>query len=371
MALKIMTIDGVRRFLERLGEQYRVIGPKAEGGKFVFKELKDVEELALEYPIALYPVKGFLLPPKEEYLRYRKDGKVDVVAMMEEVPPTVFFGIRPCDLNSLWLLDEAFIKEGVDVLYETKRKKFLFVVLDCLVPCDEYAFCRDVGSLYVEGYDVLLTRTTSDEIASKSGKAPTAVSSDGGKLLEGPLYIVRAQTEKGEKVLKDYADLVVLDVDEGEVIKKIYEEREEVFGKRLKVEKDAIPDVLWRAYDSPYWEEVASKCLSCGSCNLVCPTCYCFDVVEEIELNLKEGKRYRTWDSCMLMNFALVASGENFRHKRFERLRHRFLRKGKYLLDRYGKIGCVGCGRCTRHCLVKINPIEVYNTLYNLMQAEV
>lgn len=370
MALKVMTIDGVRKFLEGLGGQYRIIGPTAQEGVFVFKELKGAGGIALEYPITLYPIKGFLLPPKEDYLRYRKDGKVDIVAMIEEVPPTVFYGIRPCDLHSLWLLDEAFIKDGVDVLYEVKRKNFLFVVLDCLKPCDEYAFCRDVGSLYIEGYDVLLTRTTGEEIVSKSGKNLTVLSSDRGKSLEGPLYIVRAQTEKGEMVLKDHADLVVLDADEGEVIKKIYEEREKVFDKRLKAEKDMIPEILWRAYSSPYWEEVASKCLGCGACNFVCPTCYCFDVVEEIDLNLKEGRRYRTWDSCMLINFALVASGENFRHKRFERLRHRFLRKGKYLLDRYGKLGCVGCGRCTRHCLVKINPIEVYNTLYNRTQAE-
>lgn len=371
MQLKVMTIDGVRRFLERLKGQYRVIGPKAEGGVFVFKELQGVEEVVLDYPIALYPIKGFLLPPKEEYLRYRKDGKVDVYAMVEEVPPTVFFGIHPCDLHSLWLLDEAFIKDGTDGLYEAKRKKFVFVVLDCLSPCDQYAFCRDVGTLYADGYDVLLTRTTAEEISSKSGKAVTSLSADGGKLLGGPLYIVRSHTEKGEAILRDHADLVVLDVDEKEVVDKIYEEREEVFGRRLKLEKDEIPDVLWRAYDSPYWEEVASKCLNCGACNFVCPTCYCFDVVEDVDLNLKEGRRFRTWDSCMLTNFALVASGENFRPKRFQRLRHRFLRKGKYLLDRYGKMGCVGCGRCTRHCLVKINPIEVYNTLYNRVQAEV
>lgn len=370
MSLKVIAAEGIRQFLGRLMASYRLIAPKEENGSYVFAEIKDPSEVVIDYPIALYPPKGFLLPPKEEYLRYKRNGKPLVEVLYEETPPTVFFGLHPCDLNSLWLLDEAFIRDTGDSLYEGRRKKFFFIVLDCLKPCDEYAFCRDMGTLYLDrGYDILLTKVSPAEIGIE-GLEVAATAADGGRFEVDELYIVRTGTDLRRRLVEYYADAVDLDLSEEEVLDRVYEGREKAFDRKLKVSREELPDVLWRAYESPYWEEVASKCLSCGSCNFVCPTCYCFDVMDQPEINLKEGKRLRTWDSCMLVDFARVAGGENFRPTRVHRLRHRFLRKGKYLQDRYGKPGCVGCGRCTRHCLVKINPIEVYNGLYNWSTAE-
>ena len=347
MALKVITVEGLYGFLRKLKGDYRVVGVKAEDGFFAFAEIGDPQEVVLDYPITLYPLKAFLLPPREEYLRFRIDGRPEVETQFEEIPPTVFFGMHPCDLHSLWLLDTAFMGDATDALYEGRRKNFVFVVMDCLRPCDEYAFCKDMGTLYVdEGYDILLTD------------------------LQNGLYAVRTGSDRGLVILERYTEVRDATPREEEMLERIYREREEAFTNRVKPKREELPELLWRGYRSPYWEEVARKCLSCGSCNLVCPTCYCFDVLDEVEINLKEGKRLRTWDGCMLVDFARVAGGENFRPSRADRLRHRFLRKGKYLVDRYGKLGCVGCGRCTRHCLVKINPIEVYNGLYNRIQSE-
>jgi formate hydrogenlyase subunit 6/NADH:ubiquinone oxidoreductase subunit I len=111
------------------------------------------------------------------------------------------------------------------------------------------------------------------------------------------------------------------------------------------------------------WDAVGRKCFSCGSCNLVCPTCYCFNVKDEVAPDLAGGERKRTWDSCQLAEFATVAGGENFRKDRSARLRHRFFRKGKWIMERYGRLGCVGCGRCDRNCLVKINSVDIYTQL--------
>jgi len=97
---------------------------------------------------------------------------------------------------------------------------------------------------------------------------------------------------------------------------------------------------------------------------MVCPTCVCFDVRDRVELDLKKGERYRTWDSCMFDAFDKVASGENFRPTGTDRLRHRLYRKGKYMLERWGELGCVGCGRCVHACLVDIaSPVYAYNRL--------
>ena len=92
--------------------------------------------------------------------------------------------------------------------------------------------------------------------------------------------------------------------------------------------------------------------------------CFCFDVHDEVELNLKDGERWRRWDSCQLDEFARVAGGENFREHQAARLRHRFMRKGRYLMEKYGELGCVGCGRCARSCLVDISPVQVFNELH-------
>jgi ferredoxin len=135
------------------------------------------------------------------------------------------------------------------------------------------------------------------------------------------------------------------------------------FTHRLEVIISELPYLLAISYDNPLWEELGEKCLACGACTLVCPTCYCFDIVDRLALNLKEGQRLRLWDSCQLPQFATVAGGENFRQARADRLRHRFFRKGKYLTEMFGKVGCVGCGRCLRSCLVHIDPVEVFNTL--------
>jgi ferredoxin len=116
--------------------------------------------------------------------------------------------------------------------------------------------------------------------------------------------------------------------------------------------------------EHPVWAERAQLCHSCGSCNLVCPTCYCFDVQDDVGWDLQNGTRSRRWDGCLLSDFALVAGGHNFRHRREQRYRHRYYRKGKYLWDRMGQIACVGCGRCITACTTKIaNPVDVYNAL--------
>ena len=121
--------------------------------------------------------------------------------------------------------------------------------------------------------------------------------------------------------------------------------------------------VLASAAKSPVWEKQSEKCYSCGTCNLVCPTCYCFDVLDEMGLSLTEGDRVREWDGCMLEEFAEVAGDENFREDRSQRLRHRMYRKYSYLFTRYDVPFCCGCGRCARQCLVDIDPVGVINEL--------
>jgi len=141
------------------------------------------------------------------------------------------------------------------------------------------------------------------------------------------------------------------------------------FPLKLNVPGRDLPSLLALSYKSPLWEELGQRCLACGSCNIVCPTCYCFDVREQISLDGKTGERYRVWDSCQLDEFARVGTGENFRKSRAQRLRNRFFRKGKYIPDMHHALGCVGCGRCARACLVDITPVDVWNSLFKAHAA--
>jgi sulfhydrogenase subunit beta (sulfur reductase) len=139
--------------------------------------------------------------------------------------------------------------------------------------------------------------------------------------------------------------------------------KKSLFAPEVAIELAKMPDIFDRSLKSRVWDEIGERCLSCGNCTNVCPTCYCFDVVDEPALDLATGRRFRVWDSCQNERFAKVAGGESFRKTRRARKKHRFYRKFRYPVDRYGKFFCTGCGRCTRTCMAKIDLKETLQTL--------
>ena len=176
---------------------------------------------------------------------------------------------------------------------------------------------------------------------------------------------------RGEQFLDKYAKNVENAL--ARDIQLVGQKKREIMGmtqQKLDCPTELIPEMLSKLYgESTFWEKHSEKCLACGSCVLVCPTCYCFDVKDDSDLSLKYGERVRTWDGCLLEDFAKVASGENFRSTRPNRYRHRYFKKGKYLYDRFGFISCVGCGRCSSNCLPNIaNPVNLFNDMYHETQ---
>ena len=171
---------------------------------------------------------------------------------------------------------------------------------------------------------------------------------------------------RGEQLLTVLGKPVKASASERDAARRAAEAVRKVADKRgLRFPWQEVPSVLDHSWNSGLWRERSEMCLACGSCNVVCPTCYCFDVREEMDLSMKQGTRFRTWDACMLPGFASIAGGHNFRAKSLERYRHRYYRKGKYIHDMVGELGCVGCGRCVRACTARIaNPMEVYNALW-------
>lgn len=338
MSFKAIDKKDMSSFVASLMDEMEVIGPVAKDGKFIFGTVKDYAQLRLDYNITLLSPKEYFLPPEETLLKYKLGEAVQSEPVVE-AKPRVILGVHPCDINATWLLDLAFSTDNLDTNYMEKRKKALIIGLDCNQPCDEHSFCKSTGSLAVEGgYDLFLTDI-------------------------GDAYIVEYGSPAGMELLARHKGAREATEADMARFRAVQDAKWPKFTYKLEMSVSDLPNLLAISYDNPLWEELGEKCLACGSCTLVCPTCYCFDVVDRLELNLKEGERLRRWDSCQLPMFATVAGGENFRQSRADRQRHRFFRKGKYLTEMFGKVGCVGCGRCVRACLVDIDPIEVYNTL--------
>lgn len=339
--MTLMTLDrgALAPLVNALMANYHVIGPQAKGPKFAFGPITDPAQLRLDYNTTILPPKKVLQPPQERLATFTM-GEEPHVEPVVEAGPTVLLGVHTCDLHAIGLLDKAFSQEYPDAHYLERRRQTIIVSLECLEPCDEHSFCKSMGTLTAdEGYDLHLTDL-------------------------GAAYIVDVATEAGQTLLETYAQaLPATDADVSR-LNKVIGDRDPRFTHRLDFDAAELPALLSAAYDHSLWDELGERCLACGSCTNVCPTCYCFNVFDEVDMALTEGERYRRWDSCQLDEFARVAGGENFRAARSARQRHRFMRKGKYIYEKFDELGCVGCGRCIRTCVANINIVEGFNAIY-------
>ncbi|MFZ5809069.1 MAG: 4Fe-4S dicluster domain-containing protein [Chloroflexota bacterium] len=349
MSLKILTKQEFHDFVAHLLPHYRVVGPVPHDGTYTFggyafEEIHDPSELRLEYPTTILPPKKFLLPTKETLFKFTRENGGTIQAP-PDVPPTVILGVHTCDLHAIQLLDTVFSSGQYDSHYMERRKKTFIVSIECLSPCDEQSFCKSMGTLSAdEGYDLHLTDL-------------------------GDSYAIDVGTQAGEEILQKYSSAKEATNEEVHHLNSVMSAKWPKFPYRLDFDVSDLPSILGLSMKSPLWEELGKRCLACAACTNVCPTCFCFDVKDELELDLVSGERVRQWDSCQLDEFATVAGGHNFRSSRALRQRHRFMRKGKYILDAHKHLGCVGCGRCARACLVDITPIGVFNELYRQQEA--
>jgi len=339
MSLRILEKGAVAPLVGALMADYRVIGPKAKGPKFVFGPLVDPAELRLDYNTSILPPKTALQPPQERLAVFHMEDKPSVEQVIE-AEPTVLLGVHTCDLRAIQLLDKVFSADYPDAHYLERRRQTIIVSMECLEPCDEHSFCKDMGTLNAdEGYDLHLTDI-------------------------GDAYAVDAATEAGEELLSRYdGTRGAVDAD-ARRLNEVLNAKWPRFKKRLNFNVEELSALLTTAYENPLWQELGDRCFACGSCTNVCPTCYCFNVTDTMSLDQAEANRTRRWDSCQLDEFARVAGGENFREARAARQRHRFFRKGKYIYDQFAMLGCVGCGRCIRTCVAHINIVDGFNAIH-------
>ncbi|GAH73358.1 unnamed protein product, partial [marine sediment metagenome] len=239
-------------------------------------------------------------------------------------------------------LDEVFKESKADPYYAEKRDASIIIGIN-IQTMTKWNFSAVMGSATVnQGYDLMLTDL-------------------------GDKYAIDVGSDKGKELLIGYAKNVRdAYANEAQSVERKKLEILNMSQQKLDFAPDLIPELLNQNYANvPFWDKHSEKCLACGSCVMVCPTCYCFDIKESLNLTLDGGERIRTWDACLLEGFAKIASGEDFRPTLSERYRHRYFKKGQYLFNRFGFISCVGCGRCSSNCLPDIaNPVKLFNDMY-------
>ncbi|MHC4758744.1 MAG: 4Fe-4S dicluster domain-containing protein [Planctomycetota bacterium] len=338
MSIKKISKDDFLKFVETLLKSEKVIGVQAMGDRFTFAPLQSASDLRLDYDVTLLPPKKYFQPPVETLLTFDENGRYQPSYDIEKF---VMIGVHPYDMIALNQMDKLFSVDNLDDHYMLRRDSAVVIACDVVTP-SENVFASSLGTATVDqGYDVLLSDIGSD-------------------------YVVEIATEKGKELFSKAEDLIDASEDDLKKRSDLQQLNKERLNKHeLKCKPSELSALLEDSYNHPVWQEKAETCFACGSCNQVCPTCYCFNVQDEVNWDLKSGKRHRAWDGCLLDGFTKVAGDHEFRKNRADRFRHRLYRKAKYVPFKIdGEIACIGCGRCVGACLPDIaNPVAVYNRI--------
>lgn len=338
---KQSTKDCVFDGLEKAMKDYQIAALIKKEGKVLFDYIDNIKDIEQQYTPTVLSPKKFFFPQEEIILEYTFDGKVTAKTNPKKI---VLFGIRPCDISGMKILDEAFSESHGDPNYLSKRENSVIIGIDCKSLCDEDAFCYKVNSQNpVSGFDIMLHDIGNDysmTIVSKTGR-------------------VFAENYFDSDTI-NYSALAKFNIAKNEAFAEAGGPFEDL---------DNLPEIFEENTNHKIWETEAERCLSCGSCIMVCPTCYCFDVIDELALSMKVGDRLRRWDACMLRSFAEVAGGENFRQEVENRVKHRINRKFNFLMKKHNQSVCIGCGRCVRACLAEISPVTIVEELTKTSRA--
>lgn len=326
-------------WLEALTGAFRVVAPRKEGNAVLFRPWSREEGVpALDR--ATVSAKSVILPPSEVLLRFSAvkdpDQPANLSLTLDDglgVPaePTVLLGARSCDTRGFLALDHAYLHGRFrDPYYAARREATLIITRSCDAPCAT-CFCNWVGGgpASAEGSDVQLT-----------------VLEDG--------WLLTAVSDKGAAFLADSS------LPDG----KEHAKKAKAQHQAAEAAMPAAPDISAaparlkeRFGDLEFWTAQTAKCLSCGACTYMCPTCQCFTITDEGDS--LEGKRIRSWDNCMSSLFTREASGHNPRQARALRMRNRISHKYWYTQDYCGKFSCTGCGRCVLRCPASLDIREV------------
>ncbi|MFO7632980.1 MAG: 4Fe-4S dicluster domain-containing protein [Caldilinea sp.] len=334
---------------------YTTIAPTVEEGVIVYGEVATVDALPIGwtdvqeggsyrlerrdddalfgYTVGPQSWKRFLSPPVRMLWQARKsDDGFEFVANGGPPPRYALIGVRACELHAIHRLDEIYAGGAViDDDYQDRRAAAFIVAVNC-GKAGNTCFCASLGSgpAVGPGYDLALTELLGEDAYR---------------------FVIAVGSERGADVLADIPHRAAAEA-EIELAEGVVAETAQQMGRTL--ETAGLKELLYRNVEHPHWDEVAERCLACGNCTMVCPTCFCFTIEDTTDLTGQVAERWRRTDSCFTTAFSFISSG-SIRTSAKARYRQWLTHKLAAWQDQFGSLGCVGCGRCITWCPVGID----------------
>jgi len=342
---------------------YSLLGPRVHNGAIIYSNIDSSHDLprgwtdeqeagtyrlkktesAAYFGFASSPQswKQFLFPSRERLVRAEKKpgGRITFVSEEPDTQKRAFIGVRACDIVAISIQDRIFIDSQIqDPSYKARRENSLLVAVEC-TSSGATCFCASMktGPGVRGGYDLVLTEVVHER---------------------DHYFIIRAGSESGETLLEQLSQTGVLlesgpeDQAHAQAVVKTA-----ASSQKRKMDAPGARDLLARSFDHKRWDEVATRCLNCANCTLVCPTCFCANVEDHSDLTGDHAERWRRWDSCFTLDHSYIHGG-SVRMSAQSRYRQWLTHKVSTWWDQFGTTGCVGCGRCITWCPVGIDIVE-------------
>jgi ferredoxin len=358
-AMAIVTVEGLEALLQAIQARgYRAVGPTLENQAIVYDDINSIDDLPrgwtdeqdggryrlmrrsddalFGYSVGPHAWKKYLHAPKQRLWTAECHG--EDASVVAEAPPGdrfAFIGVRACEIRAIEIQDRVLVGDlYVDPHYKALRERALIVAVNC-GQAGGVCFCASMqaGPRVTRGFDIALTELL-----------------DGGE----HMFLVEAGSEEGHALLALIPSRAASD-DEIKAAEAVIERTASSMGREMR--SDDLNELLMNNLEHPRWDDVATRCLTCANCTLVCPTCFCTSVEDVSDLAGERAERWRRWDSCFTMDFSYIHGG-SVRASAKSRYRQWMTHKLATWIDQFGSSGCVGCGRCIAWCPVGIDITE-------------
>jgi ferredoxin len=344
-------------FLLLQDDGYAIVGPTIKEQAIVYDDLQSVADLPVGwtddqqpgvyrikqrddgayfgYNVGPHSWKKYLFPPRRKlWESKRENGSLTFHTESCEGKKMVFLGMRSCEIEAMFIQDKVFIEGNyVDPFYKNQRDMTLIIAVNCTQAAST-CFClsMDTGPKSKRGYDIALTEIINSE---------------------EHYFVVDIGTERGESFIK-LLDHSPVNEQQSVAEEAGIEHARHQMSQGQGIDTTDINKLLFRNMESPHWEDVAKRCLSCANCTMVCPTCFCSDTEEINDLTGDHTERWKSWDSCFNADHSYL-NGDSVRSSTKSRYRQWLTHKLGTWIDQFGTSGCVGCGRCVTWCPVGID----------------
>lgn len=342
-------------------EGYRVIGPTVRGSAVVYDDVASASEFPIGwvdyqeggvyrlektnspayfgYTLSPQSWKKFLFPPEVRLWQAQRSGpNIDIFSDANghfEPERLAFVGVRPCELNAIEIQDRVFMgHDYADPIYSARRENLFIVAVNCTRSAAT-CFCASMntGPRAHSGFDIALTEVVEDD---------------------RHYFVAETGSERGAALLDSLPQAATTPAEAQTASKRTQKAAQ---AQVRSVNTRNIKERLYRSYEHPRWDDVGERCLTCGNCTMVCPTCFCTTVEDVTDLSGDTAERWRKWDSCFSLDFSYIYGG-SLRTSSKARYRQWLMHKMATWQDQFDTLGCVGCGRCITWCPVGIDITE-------------